>query len=165
MNRLVNFIDESAAIGDGAVIWHFAIVLAGCVIGENVSIGSGAEVGRGTRIGSNSRIGSGVFLPANSVVGANVFIGPGTTFTDDRNPRVNNPSYLAEPPTVCDHARIGAGCVILPGVRIGINALIGAGSVVTRSVPDGGKIYGEKAKLREVSFKHLSREYGWSGGA
>ena len=163
-NGAFNFVDETATIGEGSTIWHFAVVLADVVIGKRCSIGSHAEIGRGTRIGDNSRIGSGVFLPSNSIVGANVFIGPRTCFTDDRNPRVNNPSYLAEPPRVCDHARIGAGCVILPGVRIGINALIGAGSVVTRDVPDGGKVYGEKAKLREVGFSHLSREYGWVGG-
>jgi acetyltransferase-like isoleucine patch superfamily enzyme len=66
---------------------------------------------------------------------------------------------------VKDHARIGAGCVILPGVELGNNCLIGAGSVVTKSVPDGGTVYGEASKLREMSFKHLSREYGWIGGA
>lgn len=164
-NGAFNFVDKTAQLGEGTTVWHFATILAECVIGKNVSIGSGAEIGRGTRIGDNSRIGSGVFLPSNSIIGANVFIGPRTCFTDDRNPRVNNPNYLAEPPIVCDHARIGAGCVILPGVRIGINALIGAGSVVTRDVPDGGKVYGEKAKLREMSFTHLSREYGWVGGA
>lgn len=163
-NGAFNFIDKTAKIGEDSTVWHFAVVLADCVIGKNVSIGSGAEIGRGTKIGDNSRIGSGVFLPPNSVIGSHVFIGPRTTFTDDRNPRVSNPSYLAEPPKVKDHARIGAGCVILPGVEIGINALIGAGSVVTRSVPDGGKVYGEKAKLREVGFQHLSREYGWVGG-
>ena len=145
-------------------MWQFASILQNCVIGDNVSIGSCAEIGHGTKIGNNSRIGSGVFIPPNSIIGSHCFIGPRTCFTDDREPRVNNPSYLAEPPHVKDHARIGAGCVILPGVVIGINALIGAGSVVTRSVPDGGKVYGEKAKLREVSFKHLSREYGWVGG-
>lgn len=164
-NGAFNYVDKSVTVGADVSIWHYAIVLADCVIEDGVSIGSGAEIGRGTKIGKNSRIGSGVFLPSNSIIGSNVFIGPRTCFTDDRNPRVNNPSYLAEPPVVKNHARIGAGCVILPGVEIGVNALIGAGSVVTRSVPDGGKVYGEKAKLREVGFKHLSREYGWIGGA
>jgi acetyltransferase-like isoleucine patch superfamily enzyme len=164
-NGAFNFVDKSVVIGEGSTVWHFATVLADVVIGENVSIGSGAEIGHGTRIGNNSRIGSGVFLPPNSIIGSHVFIGPNCTFTDDREPRVNNPSYLAEPPRVKDHARIGAGCVILPGIEIGINALIGAGSVVATNVPDGGKVYGEKAKLREVSLKHLAREYGWVGGA
>lgn len=161
---MINFIDETARVGEGTVVWHFAVLLQDVVVGKNCSIGSGTEIGRGTTIGDNSRIGSGVFLPPNSIIGSNVFIGPRTTFTDDRNPRVNNPSYLAEPPRVKDHACIGAGCVILPGVELGINCLIGAGSVVTESVPDGGKVYGEKARLREVTFKHLSREYGWVGG-
>lgn len=164
-NGAFNFVDKSARLGENVQIWHYAIILADCMIGDNVSIGSGAEIGRGTRIGKNSRIGSGVFLPSNSIIGENVFIGPRTCFTDDRNPFVNHDDYFAEPPIVKNFASVGAGCVILPGVEIGIRAIIGAGSVVTRSVPDGGKVYGEKAKLREVSFKHLSREYGWIGGA
>lgn len=163
-NGAFNFVDKSAVIGEGTTIWHYAVVLADCVIGKNVSIGSGAEIGRGTRIGNNSRIGSGVFLPPNSIVGENVFIGPRACATDDRYPRVNNAEYKAEPPVIADYASVGAGSVILPGVRIGKNAMVGAGSIVTRSVPDGGTVYGEKAKLREVNFKHLSREYGWVGG-
>ena len=164
-NGAFNFVDQSAVIGEGTTIWHFAVVLADCIVGRNVSIGAGAEIGRGTKIGDNSRIGSGVFLPSNSVVGHDCFIGPRVTATDDRYPRVNNAEYNAEPPVFSDYCSVGAGSVILPGVHVGKKALIGAGSVVTRDVPDGGTVYGEKAKLREVSFKHLSREYGWIGGA
>jgi UDP-2-acetamido-3-amino-2,3-dideoxy-glucuronate N-acetyltransferase len=164
-NGAFNFVDKTAQIGEGSEVWHYAVVLADCVIGKNVSVGSGAEIGRGTKIGDNSRIGSGVFLPSNSIVGHNCFIGPRVCATDDRYPRVNNVEYSAEPPVFEDYCSVGAGSVILPGVRIGKNAMVGAGSVVTRSVPQGGTVYGEKAKLREVNFKHLSREYGWVGGA
>ena len=146
-------------------MWQFASVLAACVLGNNVSIGAGAEIGRGTRIGDNSRIGSGVFLPSNSIVGHDCFIGPRVCATDDRYPRVNNSEYKAQPPVIEDYASVGAGCTILPGVRIGKKAMIGAGSVVTRDVPAGGKVYGEKAKLREMTFDHLKSEYGWIGGA
>jgi len=164
-NGAFNFIDRSATIGKGTEVWHFAVVLADCVIGANVSIGAGAEIGRGSRIGDNSRIGSGVFLPSNSIVGHDCFIGPRVCATDDRYPRVNNAEYEAEPPTFSDYCSVGAGCTILPGVKIGIKAIVGAGSVVTRDVPAGGKVYGEKAKLRAMTFDHLKSEYGWIGGA
>lgn len=41
-----------------------------------------------------------------------------------------------------DHAYVGADTIICPGVTIGQGSLIAAGSVVTRSVPDG-EVWGE----------------------
>lgn len=148
MNQCCNFIDGTATIGDGSTVWHFAVVLADAVIGNDVSIGSGAEIGQGTVIGDNSRIGSGVFLPSNSVVGRNVFIGPRACFTDDRMPYVNHDDYLAEPPVLRDGCSVGAGAVVLPGVMIGENARVGAGAVVTRNVPPHSLVRGEPARER-----------------
>jgi len=146
--RIANYIDPSVRLGKDSKVWHFAVILSDVVIGDNVSIGSFVEVGRSSIIGFGSRIGSHTFLPTNSQIGQNVFIGPNVTFTDDRYPVVNNPAYTAEPPIVDDFASIGAGSVILPGVRIGRHATIGAGSVVTKDVPDYCKIYGPAATPR-----------------
>jgi acetyltransferase-like isoleucine patch superfamily enzyme len=44
-------------------------------------------------------------------------------------------------------ASIGAHSVILPGVKIGRNAMVAAGSVVTADVPDGATVCGNPAKL------------------
>lgn len=143
-----SFIDFSAKIGTGTKIWHFAVILAGVEIGENCSIASFVEIGRASRIGDSTRIGSHTFLPPNSFIGSRVFIGPCCVFTDDRNPRVNNPNYKAEPPVIEDDVAIGAGCVILPGVHIGAHSLIGAGSVVTRSIPPHSVVYGDHARIR-----------------
>lgn len=159
-----NWIDTTASIGKGTKIWHFASVLSNVVIGSNCSVGSGTEIGSGTIIGDFTRVSAQVFLPSNTRVGSHCFIGPGVTACDDRMPKAGNKNYVAEPPVFKDFCSVGARSVILPGVTIGINAIVGAGSIVTRDVPDGGKVYGEKARLREVSFKHLSREYGWVGG-
>lgn len=41
---------------------------------------------------------------------------------------------------------IGAGAIIMPGVRIGSRVIVGAGSVVTRSVPDGVVVGGNPAR-------------------
>ena len=48
---------------------------------------------------------------------------------------------------VGDDAWIGAGSIILDGVRIGKGAVIGAGSIVTSDIPDGGVAFGAPAKL------------------
>ena len=40
---------------------------------------------------------------------------------------------------------VGAGAVVLPGIRIGENAVVGAGSVVTRTIPEGCIVAGNPA--------------------
>lgn len=46
---------------------------------------------------------------------------------------------------------VGANTVILPGVTVGENSVVGAGSVVTRSVPDGTVVAGCPAKeIRKI---------------
>ena len=42
---------------------------------------------------------------------------------------------------------VGARAVIMPGVRIGDRCIVAAGSVVTRSVPDGSIVGGNPARL------------------
>lgn len=151
--KIENFVDPTAQIMGGSVIWHYARVLAHVIIGRECSIGGGAEIGRGTTIGDRTRISSGVFLPSNSRIGSDVFIGPNVTCTDDRFPRTLKPgeTYRAEPPTIEDHASIGAGAVLLPGVRIGKGARVAAGAIVTKDVPDGLAVKGFAAKRFELS--------------
>lgn len=149
-----NYIDPSVHLGLGVKVWHYAVILQDVELGLGVSVGSRSEIGRGSKIGGQTRIGSGVFLPPNSVVGHSVFIGPNVTFTDDKNPRVpdeDDPPYTAQPPIIEDHAAIGAGAVILPGVRIGYGALVGAGAIVTKNVPPHAVIRGEPARVRHVA--------------
>lgn len=145
--NVMNSIHPSASIGIGTKVWHFTVILADVVIGNNCNIGSCCEIGRGTKIGDETRIGFGTFLPPNSVVGSRVFIAPGVTCCDDRYPQVNNKHYDAEPPIIGNFVSIGAGVVLLPGVKIGEGALIGAGSVVTHDVPAGATLRGEPSRL------------------
>ena len=147
------FIDPSVKMGRNVKIWQFASVLKDVVLGDNVQIGANAEIGRGSRIGNNTRIGHGVFLPPNSKIGDDCFIGPSVTFTDDKNPVCGNADYHAQPPVMEMWSSIGAGAVILPGVKIGRGALVGAGSIVTKDVPPGVIVKGNPARIYERSEK------------
>jgi maltose O-acetyltransferase len=69
-----------------------------------------------------------------------------------------------------DNAFIGARVLIMPGVKIGKNAIVAAGSVVTKSVPDGYIVAGNPAKMisktKEYIEKHESslpnsKVYDW----
>ena len=57
-------------------------------------------------------------------------------------------ALLAGCVTVADFSIIGAGAIVLPGVRIGRNVIVGAGSVVTKDVPDNKVVYGNPALIR-----------------
>ena len=111
------FIDPSARIGARSLVWHYSVIMAGVVIGDDCSVGARTEIGKGSSIGHFTRIGSGVFLPYHSRVGCSVFIGPNVTCTDDKHPKILDPgeSYTAQPPIIEDYVSIGAAAVILPG--------------------------------------------------
>ena len=50
-------------------------------------------------------------------------------------------------PVIEDDVTVGAGANLLPGVRIGRNAIVGAGAVVTKDVPAGKVVMGVPAKI------------------
>jgi len=56
-----------------------------------------------------------------------------------------------------DHAFIGARALIMPGVTIGENAIIAAGSVVTKSVPDGCVAGGNPAKIIAKTEEYINK--------
>ena len=130
-------VHETATVHETADVWQFSHIMNGVILSEGVSIGGQSEIGRFSFIGPFTRISYGCFLPSRTQVGARVFIGPNVTMCDDKHPYVGNPAYTAKPPIIEDNASIGAGAVLLPGVRIGRYAVVGAGSVVTKDVlPD-----------------------------
>lgn len=155
----VNFIDVTARIGEQTTVWHFAVIQQDVRIGHHCSIGSGAEIGRGSIIGNYSRVGAHVFLPPNSILEERVFISPGVVCCDDRFPRCGNTAYQAEPPYFESGCSVGAGSVVLPGVRIGAGALVGAGSIVTRDVPAHTHVRGEPARVKPYSRIRTERDF------
>jgi acetyltransferase-like isoleucine patch superfamily enzyme len=58
----------------------------------------------------------------------------------------NGPGKTA-PVVIEDDVLVGAGSIILKGVRIGRHSVVGAGSVVTRSVPASVLVAGNPARL------------------
>ena len=68
---------------------------------------------------------------------------------------VTNAKYPATPTTkeelvgayIEKRAKIGANTTILPGVRVGTDALVGADAVVTVDVPPGAVVAGNPARV------------------
>lgn len=127
-------IDPTVEFGENCTVWQFSTICAETSIGEGVVVGSAAWIGRGCQIGNYTRIQHGVFIPNHTHIGRGVFLGPNVTLTDDKHPKANT-LYIPHPPILEDDCSIGAGAVILPGVRIGTGATVGAGAVVSRDIP------------------------------
>ena len=57
---------------------------------------------------------------------------------------------VARPIVIEDNVWLGGGAILLPGVRIGRNAVVGAGAVVTRDVLANTVVAGNPAKVIRV---------------
>lgn len=95
-------------------------------------------------------------------VGSNTMFGPNVTVATAGHPihpalreygmQYNESVYIGK------NCWIGAGAVIVPGVKIGDNTVIGAGSVVTKDIPSNVVAVGNPCKvLREISER--DKEY------
>ncbi|MCS7117757.1 MAG: hypothetical protein NZ957_03120 [Thaumarchaeota archaeon] len=60
---------------------------------------------------------------------------------------------------ILDGSVIGAGALIMAGVRIGSRAVIGAGAVVTRDVSDGDVVIGVPARVAYGRGVYESRRH------
>ena len=139
---------KSQKIGQKTKIWQFSIVLQNAMIGENCNICAHTLIENDVIIGNNVTIKSGVYVWDGITLEDNVFIGPCVAFTNDKKPR--SKQYPEEfPQTIVEMgASIGANATILPGIRIGQNALIGAGAVVTKDVPENAIVIGNPAFIK-----------------
>lgn len=145
---------QSAQIGDGSAIWHYAQIREDCVLGENVIVGRGAYVGNGVLVGSNCKIQNYALVYEPAILESGVFIGPGVILTNDEYPRAINPDgsqksasdWNATGVTIREGASIGAGSICVAPVEIGAWALVAAGSTVTKNVPAFALVAGVPAK-------------------
>lgn len=140
---------HSPNIGGGTRIWQYTVVLPNAVIGRDCNICSHCLIENDVIVGDRVTVKSGVQLWDGLRIGDDVFIGPNATFTNDLHPRSGNREFEQVQTVLEQGCSVGAGAVILPGVRIGRTAMIGAGAVVTRDVPEGATVVGNPARILE----------------
>jgi len=134
-----------ADIGEGATI-HDQVNLYKCKIGKRTKIDAFVYIEEGVEIGDDCKIRPFVFIPSGVKIGDEVFISHSVIFTNDKYPKASGEWELKET-IVEDEASIGAGAVVLPGIRIGKGAMVGAGSVVTKDVPSNAIVVGNPAEV------------------
>ena len=98
--------------------------------------------------GSNLELGQRVYFNFNCIVldvcrvsiGDHCFFGPAVqiyTATHPLDSQLRRTQEYGKPVAIGSDVWVGGGAIICPGVTIGSRSVIGAGSVVTRSIPDG----------------------------
>lgn len=153
---------ESAVIGEGSKIWHYAQVRENASLGANCIIGRGAYIGTGVELGDNCKVQNYALVYEPAKLGNGVFIGPAVVLTNDHFPRAINAdgsiksAHDWEPVGVTIHegASIGASATCVAPVTIGRWALVGSGAVVVKDVADFALVVGSPA-----------RRVGWVGKA
>ena len=120
-------------------------------IGAGTTIGAFTEIG-GAEIGEHCKIQAHVFIPPGTDIGNSVFIGPGVRFCNVRKPDPYCSADSYNGACVSFGSVIGAGAIILPGIRIGRNAVVAAGAVVTKDVGNGKMVAGNPAKYIGESY-------------
>jgi len=109
--------------------------------------------------GFNIHLGAGVFINFGCVIldvvevaiGEGTQIGPAVQIYAADHPRDaaerRGGLEFGRPVRIGRNVWIGGGAIILPGTRIGDDAVIGAGSVVTRDIPAGATVAGNPARV------------------
>jgi acetyltransferase-like isoleucine patch superfamily enzyme len=117
-------------------------------IGDRCSIGQNFVVGCIDRV----TIGNDVLISSNAFVGDTIH-----GYADANTPVLYQPLEKRGALEVGNGAFIGINAVVLPGVRIGRNAVVGAGAVVTHDVPDRAVVVGNPAHI----IKRYDDVRGW----
>lgn len=146
---------ESAKLGADVQVWHQAQIREGALVGDNCIIGKGAYIDADVLIGSRCKIQNYALIYKGARLGDGVFVGPAAVLTNDRYPRAITPfgelqgadDWECGTIEVEDGASIGAGAIVITGIRIGRFAMIGAGAVVTHDVPPHALMLGSPAWL------------------
>jgi maltose O-acetyltransferase len=119
--------------------------------------------------GWNTELGERVFFNFNCIVldvcpvkiGDYTLFGPGVqilTPMHPLDPELRRKQEYGKPIQIGSDVWVGAGALILPGVRIGSKTVIGAGSVVTLDIPDEVFAAGNPCRvIRPISAADLSQ--------
>lgn len=138
MKKFKSF-SESAEFRPGA----FAISCS------NISIGNRVIIRPGTMLFADTKInGAKILIEDDVLIGSGVHFYTGNhAFENIHIPIIDQGHSQSRDVIVSRGSWIGANVIILPGVMIGENSVIGAGSVVTKSLPDGVVAVGNPAKI------------------
>ncbi|MES2139028.1 MAG: DapH/DapD/GlmU-related protein [Bacteroidota bacterium] len=123
------------------IVGDSVIISSGCMFTgkSRLSIGDKTYIGKKARIDLSRevKIGNDVGFGENSIIWTHGYFPP----ADEGYP------VTYAPVSIEDRAWVSTGIIVLPGVTIGRKAIIGAGSVITKTVPEGMIVAGNPGKI------------------
>jgi acetyltransferase-like isoleucine patch superfamily enzyme len=160
--RAGTIIYSNVRIGDHFQTGHHVMIREETTIGNHVVIGTNTVVDGNVTIGDFVKIESNCYIPTHVRIGSRVFLGPNVTLANDRYPLKMRDAYRPEGPVLEDGVTLGAGVIVLPGVRIGQDSFVAAGAVVTRDVPPMSMVIGIPARVSPLPEKLRERNLALS---
>ncbi len=146
-------IDENVLLDSGGPadcrlkIGDDVIVSRGCVLQAktgSLTIGEKSDMGCYTVISSVS----GIHIGAHVLIAAHCYIGGAQYQTEKLDvPMMQQGIVVQDPVIIGDDVWLGAGSIVLNGIRIGKGAIVGAGAVVTSDLPEFAVAAGIPAKV------------------
>ena len=122
-----------------SIIHPSAVVSPSAKIAMNVFVNANSTISSNSVIAENSRINRNVSIGHDVSIGAFCDIAPGVTITGAVQ--------------IEDSVFIGAGSVLIHGLRVGKGSSVGAGALVTRSVDDFTLVMGSPARKKNQGFR------------
>lgn len=118
---------------------------------------------RGLTVGSNFNMLDGVTLDWShcwhNTIGDDVTMAPGVRILAyDASTKMHLGYTRIGKVAIGDRVFIGAGSIVLPGVRIGSDVIVGAGSVVSKSIPDNTVACGNPARAVAATDEWVTRK-------
>jgi len=143
------FIGDNTRIGQYA-FWVLCTTHNGRDYAPRLSIGNNVQIGNDLFIGCIKNIS----IADNVLISSRVFIADTThDYKDVTRPVIKQRLTEGLTVTIEENAFIGANACILPGIRIGKNAVVGAGAVVTRDVQPYTVVAGNPAvPVKQYAF-------------
>lgn len=164
--RTGTIIYSDVEAGDDFQTGHNVMIREKTVFGNHIVVGTNTVIDGHVIIGDFVKIESSCYIPTHVNIGSRVFFGPGVVLTNDRYPQKMRDQYKPEGPIINDGVTLGAGVVVLPGVKVGMGSFVAAGAVVTKDIPPmsfvkgiPGKISPLPKKLRELNMAKNWRKY------
>ena len=108
------------------------------VVGRNVRLGTGVVLCPRVTLTCDIEVGDFVMINCHSSAGHDVSVGAWSTISAHCD--------LTGHTVVEEAVFMGSGVSVIPGKRVGREAVVGAGSVVIRSVAAGKKVFGNPAR-------------------
>ena len=119
--NFVNAIHPSVVIGENVDIGEGVVVMAGCIINPKCKIGNFTFFATGAQIDHDCNINDFASISAGSITGGHVTLGK--------------------------YSAITLGVTVIDRLKIGVNTVVGAGSLVLKDLPDNVLAYGNPCTI------------------